>query len=196
MKWFWGYRHCFFRHYIPCRLSFIWVSLSPPTNASARLCFTVLILEECWPAVRRLAVLLLSDISLQLHSGSQEAESQGNHSIGCVIRMTNQSIFLVNLWHHITELLKCDGIDMGYWDRVFVNKEISLGKKISSPDSHNKLSCPTFLLNKLYSWQFCFFVYSALIFSHWSTRRTEGNSILLSICAVDNAGILYGFYKN
>lgn len=110
------------------RLAFISISASLPTDASARLCFTILILEECWLAVR-FAVLLLPDISLHLHSGSHEAESQDNHSTGFVIGMTNQSIFPVNLWHQITQLLKYDGMDMGYWDRVFVNKEISLGEE-------------------------------------------------------------------
>lgn len=90
---------------------------------------TFLILEECWLAVRRLAVLLLLDISLHLHSGSQEAESQGNHSADCVIRMTNQSNFPVNLWHQIKFLLKYDSTDMGYWDRVFGYKEASLGEE-------------------------------------------------------------------
>lgn len=95
--WWWGAVGAIitaFWCYIPCRLTFISVSTCPLTDTRVRLSFTILILEECWLAVRRLAVLLLSDISLHLHSGSQEAESQGNHSTGCVIRMTNQSIFL------------------------------------------------------------------------------------------------------
>lgn len=161
-------------HYILCGLAFISISASPPTDASARLCFTILILEECWLAVRRLAVLLLSDISLHLHSGSQEAESQGNHSTGCVIRMTNQSIFLVNLWHQITQLLKYGGVDMGYWDRVFVNKEISLG---------GRKSLAQILTINFPALHFCWiscvvdsfaFHYILPYLSHWSIRRRKG----------------------
>lgn len=116
-----------FWHYIQYSFAFIWFPASPLSDARSRLPFTVLISEECWLADKRLAVLLLSDISLHAHSGSQEAERQGSHSIGCVIRIINQSIFPVNLSQQIIQQLKYGGIDMGFWDRVFGYKEISSG---------------------------------------------------------------------
>lgn len=88
------------------------------------------VLEECWPAFRRLAMLLLHDIILHSCNGSQERRV--NVPLDSVIRMTNDTlILLVSLWHHFTRLLKHDGVDMGYWDRERVNKVISVRKRKS-----------------------------------------------------------------
>lgn len=88
------------------------------------------ILEDCWPAFRRLAMLLLRDIILHLCHGSQERRADA--PLDSVIRMTNGTlILLVSLWHCFTQLLKHDGVDMGYWDRERVNKVISVRKRKS-----------------------------------------------------------------
>lgn len=124
------------------------------TEAGARLCFTALILEECWLDVRRLAVLLLSDISLHLHSGSQEAESQSNHSTGCVIRMTNQSIFFLSVCNtkHTARWHRYGSLGQGVW------LERDLFKERKSSAWVLAIIFFAFLSKKMCIWQSYFFI--------------------------------------
>lgn len=126
-------------------------------------------------------MLLLSDISLHAHSSSQEAKRQGNHSIGCVIRIINQSIVPVNLSHQIIQQLKYGGSDMGFWDRLFGYKEnLFRGREalaqiltINFPVLH---FCQVSYVADSFAFHYTFHNHL-----HWDIKTSEGNGTLLSI---------------